>query len=207
MMWFSFYTDLSFSQKVYASVILFYLILKSHEWVETLISALQMGKLKLRGIMDLHRTALPPQALGTSLWTQHIQGLPSAASGGAHLGWWSWESPAKPPTPASPANPTIKMLGNNFSYEHLDSSFSYKVWGHTSLCVCVSHFVASNSMWPHGLKPARLSPWNSPGKNTQVGSHFLFQWIFPNQGSNPVLCIVCRLFTIWATREAHTDYL
>ena len=27
---------------------------------------------------------------------------------------------------------------------------------------------------PHGLGPARLlCPWNSPGKNTGVGSHFL----------------------------------
>ena len=58
MMWSSFYTDLSFSQKVVASVIWFDLILKSPEWVETLISALQMGKLKLRGIMDLRKTVL-----------------------------------------------------------------------------------------------------------------------------------------------------
>ena len=27
-------------------------------------------------------------------------------------------------------------------------------------------------------------PWNSPGKNTGVGSHSLLQWIFPTQGSN-----------------------
>ena len=30
-----------------------------------------------------------------------------------------------------------------------------------------SHSVVSNSLWPHGLQPARfLCPWNSPGKNT-----------------------------------------
>ena len=28
-------------------------------------------------------------------------------------------------------------------------------------------------------------PWNSPGKNTGVGSHSLLQGIFPTQGSNP----------------------
>ena len=39
----------------------------------------------------------------------------------------------------------------------------------------------SNSLWPHGL----YSPWNSPGQNTGVGSLFLFQEIFPTQGSNP----------------------
>jgi len=29
--------------------------------------------------------------------------------------------------------------------------------------------------------------WNSPGQNTGVGSHFLLQWIFLIQGSNPGL--------------------
>ena len=40
----------------------------------------------------------------------------------------------------------------------------------------------------HGLWPARLlHPWDSPGKNTGVGCHFLLQGIFPTQGSNPRL--------------------
>ena len=43
--------------------------------------------------------------------------------------------------------------------------------------------VGSDSLWPHGL----YSPWNSPGQNTGVGSRFLFQGIFPTQGSNPGL--------------------
>ena len=38
---------------------------------------------------------------------------------------------------------------------------------------------------PHRLKPAKLlCPWDSPGKNTGVGCHFLLQAIFPTQGSN-----------------------
>ena len=41
---------------------------------------------------------------------------------------------------------------------------------------------------PHGLLPGRLlCPWDSAGKNTRVGCHFLLQWIFPTQGSNPRL--------------------
>ena len=32
-----------------------------------------------------------------------------------------------------------------------------------------------------------LHPWDSPGKNTGVGCHFLLQAIFPTQGSNPGL--------------------
>ena len=39
------------------------------------------------------------------------------------------------------------------------------------------------TLWPHGL----YSPWNSPSKNTGVGSHSLLQGIFPTQGLNPGL--------------------
>ena len=48
-----------------------------------------------------------------------------------------------------------------------------------------SHSVVSASLRPHGLKPTRhLCPWNSPGKNTGAGCHFLLQGIFLTQGSN-----------------------
>ena len=34
----------------------------------------------------------------------------------------------------------------------------------------------SNSVWPHRRQPTRLlRPWDSPGKNTGVGCHFLLQ--------------------------------
>ena len=43
----------------------------------------------------------------------------------------------------------------------------------------------SHSLGPYRLEPARLlCPWNSQGKNTGVGSHFLLQVIFPIQDSN-----------------------
>ena len=36
-----------------------------------------------------------------------------------------------------------------------------------------------------GNPPANLlHPWDSPGKNTGMGTHFLFQEIFPTQGLN-----------------------
>ena len=55
-------------------------------------------------------------------------------------------------------------------------------------CVCVSPSIVSNSLQPHGLQPTRLlCPWDSPGRNTGVGCHFLLQGIFPNRGSNPDL--------------------
>ena len=56
----------------------------------------------------------------------------------------------------------------------------------------VSYSALSDSLWPHGLYPASLlCPWNSPGKNTSVGSHSLLQGLFPTQGSNPGL-LHCR---------------
>ena len=53
----------------------------------------------------------------------------------------------------------------------------------------VSHYlsescsVMSESFQLHGL----YSPWNSPGQNTEVGSHSLLQGIFLTQGLNPSL--------------------
>ena len=41
--------------------------------------------------------------------------------------------------------------------------------------------VVSYSLRPRGL----YSPWNSPGRNTGVGSCSLLQGIFPTEGSNP----------------------
>ena len=59
-------------------------------------------------------------------------------------------------------------------------------------CVCVSPSVVSEALRPHGLQPAGLlCPWDSPGRNTGVGSHSLLQRIFPTQGSNPHL-LHCR---------------
>ena len=52
---------------------------------------------------------------------------------------------------------------------------------------------------PMDTEPARLlCPWDSPGKNTGMGSHSLLQGIFPIQRSNPGL-LHCRHITAWAT--------
>ena len=56
----------------------------------------------------------------------------------------------------------------------------------------VSCSVVSDSLQAHRLKPSRLlCPWNSPGKNTGVGSHSLLQGIFLTQGFIPGL-LHCR---------------
>ena len=59
-------------------------------------------------------------------------------------------------------------------------------------CESVSHSVVSSFLQPHGWGTAIfLCPWNSPGKNTGVGSHSFLQEIFLTQGSNPHL-LHCR---------------
>ena len=50
-------------------------------------------------------------------------------------------------------------------------------------CESESGSVVSNSLGPHGL----YNSWNSPGKNSGVGSLSLLQGIFPTHGSNPGL--------------------
>ena len=50
----------------------------------------------------------------------------------------------------------------------------------------VNRSVVSDSLQPHGLYSASLlCPWNSPGKATGVGCHFLLQGIFLTQGLSP----------------------
>ena len=54
------------------------------------------------------------------------------------------------------------------------------------LKISVSCSVVSDSWPPAGLYPARLlCLWDSPGKNTGVGCHFLLEGILPTQGSDP----------------------
>ena len=53
-------------------------------------------------------------------------------------------------------------------------------WIHVYLCMCPT------LCDPINCKPTRLlSPWDSPGKNTGVGCHFLLRGIFPTQRLNP----------------------
>ena len=46
------------------------------------------------------------------------------------------------------------------------------------LLLLLSRFSRSDSVWPHRRQPTRLPhPWDSPGKNTGVGCHFLLQYM------------------------------
>jgi len=48
-----------------------------------------------------------------------------------------------------------------------------------------------------------LCPWNSPGKNTGMGSHSFLQRVFPTQGSNPSL-LHCRQILYYIYTHIHT---
>ena len=64
---------------------------------------------------------------------------------------------------------------------HTQGRKSCRWWSEATLVLeseSVSHLgsVVSDSLWPHGLQPAKLlCPWDSPGNNTGVGCHALLQ--------------------------------
>ena len=69
------------------------------------------------------------------------------------------------------------------------------------MCVCLVTCLCL-TLWLHRLYPTRLPyPRDSPGKNTAVGCHFLFQDILPTWDRTHVPCLAGRFFPIWATRE------
>ena len=54
---------------------------------------------------------------------------------------------------------------------------------------------------PWAVHPVRLlCPWDSPGKNTRVGCHFLLQGIFPTQELNPGL-LHCRMILYYSAMD------
>ena len=58
-------------------------------------------------------------------------------------------------------------------------------WASLSTPACWFAAVVAVSVRPYGTQHASfLCPWDSPGKDTRVGCHFLFQGIFLTQGSN-----------------------
>ena len=111
-------------------------------------------------------------------------------------------------TPSLPAHVTWKMLlqlctsHSFYIYQmqialHRVVSKSYKA---------ASVYIPTNSVWKM-LSPVQLfvTPWNSLGQNTGMGSLSLLHGIFPTQGSNPGLHIAGGFFTSWATREAQEN--
>ena len=64
------------------------------------------------------------------------------------------------------AIPVTNYLDNVLTLQQLCSLFPCCCWG------CCVASVVSDSVRPHRWQPTRLPrPWDSPGKNTGVGSH------------------------------------
>ena len=71
-------------------------------------------------------------------------------------------------------------------------------------CVCPqSCLTLCNSM--DCILPRLLCAWDSPGKSTGVGCHFLLQGIFPTQRSNR--CLLCQRWRTCATWEVIVQIL
>ena len=97
------------------------------------------------------------------------------------------------PSPEDPPNPGIEPRSPALQADSLPAELPGK-WNlidgkviFRSFCLRFCYCLVTKScltlcdpMWPAKL----LCPWDSPGRNTGVGCHFLLQEIFPTQGSN-----------------------
>ena len=92
----------------------------------------------------------------------------------------------------------IQLLGRNQLTEEqwLIAQKTFFLFNHRKCCCLLFPKFYPTPLRTHGLKPGRLlCPWDSPGKNTGVGCHFLFQGIFLTQGSNLSPALAGGLFT------------
>ena len=97
----------------------------------------------------------------------------------ANSGW----TPEKTAPWLQDANCNTKICSHK--HVHLFSLFTLGQRGQSMEDCFVSCSVTSDSLRPRGLWLTRLLyPWESPGKNTGVGFHFLLQCIFPTQWLN-----------------------
>ena len=66
--------------------------------------------------------------------------------------------------------------GSSMVMSHQVKNFFCELTLSCCCCCCQVTSVVSNSVWPHRRQPTRLPhPWDSLGKNTGVGCHFLLQ--------------------------------
>ena len=75
---------------------------------------------------------------------------------------------------------------------------------YANCCLLFSRVWIFATSW---LQPASfLCPWDSPGKNTGVGCHFLLQGIFPTQGLN--LCLLhWQKVSLPLSHQGNLDYV
>ena len=96
--------------------------------------------------------------------------------------------------------------GDTFQDPHcmpksVDSKFWNLIWCFS--CTCIKVLIAQScpTLWdPMQCSPRLLCPWNSPGKNTGAGSHYLLQGIFPTQGWNSGI-MYCRQILYYLSHQ------
>ena len=73
-------------------------------------------------------------------------------------------------------NSTMRKSNNFLNRQNIGTDISPKRICRYQISTCYVASVVSDSVWPHRQQPTRLPrPWDSPGKNTGVGCHFLLQ--------------------------------
>ena len=77
-------------------------------------------------------------------------------------------------------NPLTRHMWKVGFFEMENRAVVVKDWKWKWSCSVVSDSLRSHGPWPARL----LHPWDSPGKSTGVGCHFLLQGIFPTHGLN-----------------------
>ena len=113
-----------------------------------------------------------------------------------HTWWYIYINPHLPVCPIVYFHPCVQV-----SLLHICMSIPALKIGSSARFLqipsCVSRSVVFDSLQPHGVQPTRLlCPWNSPGKNTGVGSHSLLQDVFQPRNQTRVSHIAGRCFTI-----------
>ena len=87
------------------------------------------------------------------------------------------------------------------------SILAWRISMDRGICGAVVHRITKSVFATPWTVPHQSScPWDSPGKNTGVGCHFLLQGIFPTQGLNPRLPRLLRrrqILSHLTTGEAH----
>ena len=77
---------------------------------------------------------------------------------------------------------------NSLKYFKIRDMEKRRSWLCSKVQACVLSCFSHVSLQSYGLQAARLlCPRDSPGKNTGVGCHAIFQGILPTQGWNPSL--------------------
>ena len=92
------------------------------------------------------------------------------------MGFSRQEHWSRLPFPSPGINPGIEPRSPALQADSLPSELQGKPSLFLLLLLLLSHSVTSQSVRPQRQQPTRLfRPWDSPGKNTGVGCHFLIE--------------------------------